>query len=85
MSSEEHKLEIEKLTEAEKSEYNDLVDAMNAKLAVTHPGSPPFGNEATDCRLKQLEQSIADIKTHLKALKNLISTHLTEHPLNKKK
>lgn len=72
MSSEEHKSEIEKLIEAEKSEYNfkiqhhnDLVDAMNAKLAVTHPGSPLFGNAATDYRLKQLEQSIADIKKHL--------------------
>ena len=72
------KSEIEKLIEAEKTEalfadrvtkndrhYNDLVDAMKAKLSVTPPGSPLFGDVATDYRLKQLEQSIADIKKHL--------------------
>lgn len=53
------------MTEEDVRKFRKSMDAMNEKLSDTHPGAPLFGNAATDYRLKQLEQSIADIKKYL--------------------
>lgn len=42
-----------------------LIAAMKAQLSITPPGAPLFGSAATALRLRQLEQSISDIKKHL--------------------